>query len=826
MAMTVRRGSSSAAKPDRRPDLRVVDDAELRPPHRGRYAPPRFPADLSGLDQQSAWLDRLAGHAMALVHAPAGYGKSAWCAALFNAALAAGWRAAWISFDDADDAATEDEASDALGLFLDGLGLGAVDPGLPAAELAAGLAVRIDSADRLYLLVLDDLDKVADARLPALLSRLMRHPPAQLRLVLAGRGRPDIGIAAIERRGMLLRIGAADLALDDTAAQRLLAHAGVSIAPPIVAAVNALLQGWPAAWRLIAQRPARLGVAIAAPGAAVLAERIGAIVAPFVDDLTVSDRMALQRCAVAPWIDAELCQLLGGGADGATLLPDLAGRNAWVEPCGEPGRYRLHPAVRAALRQGLEPGEAAQLHRIAGRYYARRGLAHHAIDQLLASGDHDEAAALIASTAMPLIEQGAVDRVGGWIEALPPAIVAATPALARASAWLALLQPSAVAWGRAADPEAQVLALLDRAHAGDRPDQTIELYDQVLADADRLPPLLVDMVRATLAQGAARRGLFGLVHDAVRPVMLRHAGQPLDLPGAIAVCAKATAARAQGQLGEAERLLAEARARIAVPGLAAALVEAALARACYERGVIDQAAGLAWSALPFLERSVFQDALIHAFLVAIRVAAGSGQTDRAVSLIDRAELIAFARGWVPLKALCIVERARLRLPQTIDAEAVVAIADEERAITDPLSPAGRGFALLAEMRAYEAIANGDRPRLTMLAGRLLQLAANADDAELRAVATLFNILPQLSGRCDKMVELDTVRFLNRAAGTGLRRTLVDLLDVTGVRAVQNFCSEAYASDCFLALLTLAEPSRRNPALEGGHDAAPGEAFSS
>jgi len=194
-------------------------------------------------------------------------------------------------------------------------------------------------------------------------------------------------------------------------------------------------------------------------------------------------------------------------------------------------------------------------------------------------------------------------------------------------------------------------------------------------------------------------------------------------------------------------------------------------------------------------------------------------------LIDRAELIAFGRNWAPLKALCVVERARLRLPYTIDVEAIVAIGDEEAATLDPLSSQARAFAILSEMRAYEAIANGDRPRLTAVAERLLRLASNGDDAELRATATLFNILPQLSGRCDKMVELETVRFLNHAASSGFRRTIVDVLDVTGVRAVQNFCSEAYSSDCFLALLKLAEPSRRNADLEGGYSAAPGEAFS-
>ena len=455
-----------------------------------------------------------------------------------------------------------------------------------------------------------------------------------------------------------------------------------------------------------------------------------------------------------------------------------------------------------------------------------RGMIADAIDQWLACGDVAEAAALMSTIAMPMVAEGALDRLADWLDRLPLAQIVAVPELARARRWLSLLRaeaPDAVILPAGA--EGECLSLLRRVYGDDCSEKAVEACNGLLSEPRHLPDFAADMVRTAIAQGALRRGLFGLVHEAIRPVMLRRRGTASDLAGALAICAKAGAARAQGQLGEAERVLREAKMQQSRSGLAAALVDAALARAYYERDALDAAAELANGALPHLERSLFQDAIIPAYLVAIRIAAGRGQGDAAASLIDRAELIAFERDWAPLKALCVVERARLRLPATIDPESVVAVDDEEAAVRDPLSASGRAFALLAEMRAYEAIANGDRSRLTLLADRLLHLAANGDDAELRAAATLFNILPQLSGRCDKMVELETVRFLNHAAASGFRRTIVDVLDVTGVRAVQNFCSEAYASDCFLALLKLAEPSRRNPALEGAHRAAPGEAFS-
>lgn len=806
--MTVQQGSGNIAKPR----LRAVPNegaSALRPRH---SAPPRFPADLVGLATQRVWLDKLFQHEIGIICAPVGYGKTAWCATLFTEAVAAGWRTAWLSVDAETDAAM---LLAAFGLDL------SEDIGAPAS--ADALTRLIDADPRPLLFVADNADRLADPVARDMIARLVQHPPDRLRLLVVGRARPDIPLGDVEARGMALAIGRTDLGLSDTAIQQFLAASGIALDANEARALNRFLLGWPAGVRMAAQFGGDLRAMAAAGDWRPLARRFAAIVDPVVDELPAPMREMLVRGAVAPRLDDALCLLLAGG-DSTTSVSDLASHSPFLEADGD-GGFGILPALGAALKIRLDPATALQLHRVAGRYYAANGRPADAVDQFLACGDLDDAAGLIADLAMPMIRSGAIDRLAAWIDQLPPETVTAAPHLARARAWLVLLRGESGSTDLAGPEEARALELLRRAYTEDRPDDIVEASDRLLAASAEEDDFVTDMVRVALADGAASRGLFGLVHDALRPVMLHGAGRALDLPGALAARVKARVSRAQGQLGEVERLLREAKARQGGSDLASAFINAALARACYERDALEDAADLAAEALPHLEGSIFQDALIDVFLVAIRVAASAGQGDRGASLIDRAELLAFRRDWAPLKALCIVERARLRLPQTIDAETVVAIGEEEHAIIDPLSAQGRAFALLSEWRAYEAIANGDRPRLTTVADRLLRLASSSDSAELRASATLFNILPQLSGRCDKMVELETVRFLNHAASRGFRRTIVDVLDVTGVRAVQNFCSEAYSSDCFLALLKLAEPSRRNPALEGGYSAAPGEAFS-
>lgn len=824
--MTIQPGTRIEAKAQHR----AVTPHRAMPLARGKYAPPRFPADLVGIERWQGWLDAVAMHEICIVQAPAGYGKTAFAATLFARARSIGWSAGWISFD------PEDNEQAAVGHLFEAVRLARGAPAedslvelssapSAAATLAGALADRIEACDQPLLLVLDDIDLLNDPRTIDVLNRLLRHAPAPLRLLLSSRSASSLAIGDADRRGMALSIGRAELRLADEEVQQFLQSADTFANPRIGAEYNHLIEGWPAGVRLARQSKER----------ALLIERVAHQLASLLDTLSTDERLFLQRCAVASQFNVELCQLLSGEKDCGALLSHLTARGLFIEAIADrSGWYRLHPAFRAVLRRHLESDANAlpQLHRVAARYFSGQMMIAEAAEQAAKAGDFDQAADQLATMIMPMIERGELSRAATWIGRLPTTHISVRPALVQAQAWLQTLlaapdASAAIATLKAigAVDEARAVDLVHHAYRDDKFTDAAEMCDQLLASPDGLSDFAIAMVRTVLAHGALKRGLFGLVHDAVRPLMLRSTGTALALPLALAVCARSALSRAQGQLVDAERLLRDGLPETSERNLSSALIEAGLARCCYERDDMVTAADLAARSLPLLEQSLFQDALIPASLVAIRATANMGRTDSAASLIDRAELVAFERDWAPLKAMCIVERARLRLPQTIDPEAVVAAADEEAAVVDPLSAAGRSFALLSEVRAYEAIANGDRARLTTVAERLLRLASNADDAELRATATLLNILPQLSGRCDKMVELETVRFLNHAASAGFRRTIVDVLDVTGVRAVQNFCSEAYSSGSFLALLKLAEPSRRNPALESTHSAAPGEAFS-
>lgn len=772
--------------------LRAVTAEDRDSANRGVWHPPRFPPDLVKRDMAS-WLEVLAEHEVLSVRAPPGYGKSAWCAALFAEAVGANWQAVWFDCEQFD----ADSLVEAVAMLT-----------LPG----------INSGHR--LIVLDAFDCLPESAASGIIEHLFDNKGSTNRLVIATRHPVPFDIAGAKRRGTLVEVNRVELALSDEELRGFLARKGLAVDLGAARDLNRTLCGWPLAARAVAGQLAG-GETMTARTPAPLAEILKPLFADWFGALSEDDLALLTDCSVGPWVDCALAGQLTGTEDAAGMLDGVAQAGIWIDRRG--ARFVYHPALRAVLGTQLgerDPRRLARLRALALQHYILSGDSASAVDMAVARGDRPLAQRLIAGLAKEMVERGDFARLAEWLD-FAGADCDDYPELAEARRWLAVFLPGRLPIDAG---EAGKIGLIEASFALDRPQQAFESLERLLARREELPQFTRDMVLATIADSAVRRGLFGLVHNTAREVLL-HRKERLDLPVAIALRARALTARAQGQLAEAERILREAKSLPTTDGIASALVDASLARACYEREAFDMAVALAAQALPQLEDSAFQHALIDCYHVTIRIAEFRGDRDAAASMVDGAELIAFGRDWLPLKAFCAVERARLCLQPTIDPESIVAAEDEAGAIVDPLGADARAFALLAELRAYDAIAQGDRPRLTAMAANLLVLASNADNVELRTLATLFNILPQLSGRCDRMVELETVRFLNQAAASGFCRSIQDVLTVSGVRAVQNFCNEAYSSDSFLAFLKQSDPPPRSPVLPGSLSAIPHEAFS-
>lgn len=795
-----------SAQAEKRPtiSLAAIDGRSLeRPLNRLRLRPPRRANDLIGCARRIALLPAALGQEVTLVRAPAGFGKTVLCALWFEDAASHGFEAAWLTAESGEGySAFHAHLAAALGLE-------------PVQGGGIALANAIDERAAPAILFIDNGDTVTDPQSIALIDHLISYCPPNLRLVIACRGKPQFDVVSGEARGMVHHVGRDVLRLTpDERAQLpnpdLLAHT----------------DGWPVICRLEQS------------GDPASVDRY--FERSLWSGMTLKDQDLLKKCAVAETLEPGLVSALSGKSDGAVRLEQLGERGLPLLAADREARLTsFDPSFRSFLLRALsveDPQTLIELHRRAQTYFVETGRPENAVDHSFEAGDVKGAAELISGIWRGMIRNGDCAKLLRWIGLLAPSELHSREDLELARCWALTLtgdDAAADAVGTArnrykdkSEPAGELAMLeawLSLSVHGTSTDGGFDYEGLATDDAFWAR----NIVRVWLAQIGVARGDF-------RPANVRAIWQHVAIAedayaAALAYVLEGQFYWSQGHLAEAERTLTSGYRRVLplvdAMSLAPSLLAAPLARMLYERGATGAASSLIKRHWEIIETACPQLQSVEGFRVAIRCCVAGNDLDAAVNLIDRAERLGERRQWLAMRALAFVERVRLDLPQTIDPETIIAEADELHVLAIPRSIDSIAWSALAEARAYEAIRGEDRPRLNVVAARLLELGQALHDEHVITRATLFNVLPQLSGRCDRMVEIETVRLLNNAARIGFRRTITDVLELTGVHAEQNFSAEAYSSSSFISLLKQVDPTRRIISSPGSYDSAQGTGFS-
>ena len=117
---------------------------------------------------------------------------------------------------------------------------------------------------------------------------------------------------------------------------------------------------------------------------------------------------------------------------GQPFLVPLDTRRTW---------YRYHRFFRELLRHELDlthPGVAVELHRRASAWHRDRGSIADAVEHALAAGDDDDVADLVCANWADLLQEGRLETVVGWLDALPAATVEQNPGLCLTRGWIAI----------------------------------------------------------------------------------------------------------------------------------------------------------------------------------------------------------------------------------------------------------------------------------------------------------------------------------------------------------------------------------------------------
>jgi ATP/maltotriose-dependent transcriptional regulator MalT/DNA-binding SARP family transcriptional activator len=275
------------------------------------------------------------------------------------------------------------------------------------------------------VLVVDDAHRVTAGPAASFLAGLVRHAPPLLHLVFATRGPLPVPVRRLRAQGQLLEVSGAELAFTTGEVAALLSEVVGAEAAGLAEPVRLTTGGWPMAVRLAVEAlreldPAQRSRWLAGP--ADPQGRLTGLIRAAYQQEPAPVRRLLAVGTLFDRFTAGLGEALGV-PNAAEVVADLARRGLFVEPDADDW-YRLHPLARrfVAEQAPLPAGEAAGWHRTAARWFTDHGLPQAALRSLLATGDHDRVAKLLARTGEQLATGGHGDVVIDAIGSLPPAL--------------------------------------------------------------------------------------------------------------------------------------------------------------------------------------------------------------------------------------------------------------------------------------------------------------------------------------------------------------------------------------------------------------------
>ncbi len=379
--------------------------------------------DRPKLEQRLA--DAVASHRLTLVVAPAGWGKST---ALSRqvAALPDDHVCAWVTAD-ADDDLFRFVAC--LGAALEPLGLAwrVAPSALPVlARDERGIRSVVDEIVNAMagmqtprgVLVLDDMHRIADADVLALVGTLIDRLPASWGVVLASRREPPgLPVSRWRARGELIDLRQGDLQFDQLEVAALLRARGHD-----VTRATEWLQrtdGWVAGLHLLLSSAKASGHESLISGQRhvfdFLAEEV-------LDSMSPSMRCFLLRCSVLPELTERRCAHVSALPDARGLFEQLEREELFVTHLeGTEVTLRLHDLFRDFLSDRLQRDHPDELSTLLVRAAEQEDDLTRAVPWLLRAGEDARAARLLAERGPAMVTHGVTATLERLIESVPKA---------------------------------------------------------------------------------------------------------------------------------------------------------------------------------------------------------------------------------------------------------------------------------------------------------------------------------------------------------------------------------------------------------------------
>jgi len=287
---------------------------------------------------------------------------------------------------------------------------------------------------RPVLLVLDNVQELDDQRAHDVVALLVDRLPPSWTVAILTRSAVSLPVARWRADGIVVELGAADLALDSGECSEVLRELGVDRPSDVATYLVAQTEGWAAgvylaglalkSGHLPAGRPAVTGD-VHVIRSYIETELLSGL-DPEASDLLV--RTSIVDAVNGPLADA----ILGRGGSAARLY-DLAHDNQFVMPLDAERRwFRYHTLLRDVLarrHEDLTPGPSVA-HERAAEWFRSAGRVGDAVEHELRAGNMDAAAELMGSILLATYRDGEIATIRRWTSALPTSTIAAHPNLA------------------------------------------------------------------------------------------------------------------------------------------------------------------------------------------------------------------------------------------------------------------------------------------------------------------------------------------------------------------------------------------------------------
>jgi LuxR family transcriptional regulator, maltose regulon positive regulatory protein len=736
-----------------------------------KIVPPRF----QGLIERPRLLaltSQLSEKRLAVVKAPAGFGKTS-LAATWSQRLQQGENAlAWLTIDSEDDEppAFLFYVSHALQRARDKVGAAAIDliqesflinPRAIVSTLINDLA---DLDDEVYLF-LEDYHWVTNPEIHETLAFFLRHAPSHCHVVLTTRTEPPLPLASLRARNQLLEIDASALRFDlQETGNFLEIETPNTLVPSEVRLLHEKTEGWAAALRIVASTPiqSRQDFARYVRNLSGTQRPIGTYLDEMFHGLPREMVEFMLRTAILDRLCAPLCESLAGASSSGGLLRSIEERQLLLAPLDQEGRwYRYHPLLAEYLTQRLESelgNEIPGLHQRASLWYASQELWTDAVQHAIAAGDSIRALEWIRNCAMLLVKRGDLFTLLGWQRLFPAALMQSQPEL-----------KLAIAWGMALairyDEALQLVGEIERDIGADpSPDgdvvrcecETIRSVAIALKDdseaslsiaqdcLDRsADPWTANVASNVIRLGHLKRGdLKKFYATPWIPYSLDDDRRNV-FASVYYRCIQGMAESQQLRIAAAVRYYLDAmrlaEQHVGPNSVAAALPASLIARIRYEQGRLDEAESMLIDRVSLINAGTMLDCVLSAYFVMARIAVHRMNLERAHALLELAENQGNTRGWARLSAAAVLERAQLCLSEGRIDEAAEHVNRLERLAAAHPAPTncawsdihrytalGRAYVASAEQRFDDAIPILDGLRHELESVRNLHLALRVE----------------------------------------------------------------------------------------------------